>query len=614
MLVVCALAATWAAAVAVSGGFVVQFESVRLSSRQWEPAAALALACALAFRAMSTRAERARLVDAVVRGHWLPAWANATVVIALVAATLLTGLWLRRLPLWLDEEMIAVNLRDRSLGQLGGALWLGQTAPLGWLVVQRLSLLTLGASELALRVVPLLFGIATVAIAAWAGRRWMGAAGAAALAVLVGFGQWLTYHAAELKPYSADACWGLLLPVLATWALDGPDAGARLRRMAVWWLVAAIGLWFANGALLGMPACALVLFILSFRRDGWRGAAWTVGLAMLWLASFGAHYELAIRHTLESSYLRDYWAFAMPPASAGPVERVTWVIGRLESLAQKPGGSRLWLAFWLVAACGFVVGRPRRLGALCATVPLSAFVLAALRVVPLFERLSLWMVPALCVGVALFVDRTVPTAIDAWRRRDRMSILLTAPLALVCLVVVGDIVLVGLTELGYTLRTRDNHQLDDRAGVAWLLQQRRPGDVVMTTHLALPAIWWYAGVPLNAPFAGGNLSDDSPIFEVGHAVRSAECHGNALLDALEERRRVLVYLGFRFDDVPDDFDERLLAELSRFGAILAIRSYGGAGRALVVERVGEASLPVSQAVGLGSSSQGCLTVRPASRW
>ena len=29
------------------------------------------------------------------------------------------------------------------------------------------------------------------------------------------------------------------------------------------------------------------------------------------------------------------------------------------------------------------------------------------------------------------------------------------------------------------------HQLDDRAAVRWLMSQRKPGDVLMSTHLAL---------------------------------------------------------------------------------------------------------------------------------
>jgi hypothetical protein len=81
--------------------------------------------------------------------------------------------WYWTRPLWLDEEMIALNFRDRSVTELAGPLWLHQSAPLGWLVVQRALLLGFDASERTLRALPVLFGIATLWVAVWAGRRWL---------------------------------------------------------------------------------------------------------------------------------------------------------------------------------------------------------------------------------------------------------------------------------------------------------------------------------------------------------------------------------------------------------------------------------------------------------
>jgi hypothetical protein len=51
------------------------------------------------------------------------------VCIALAGAAVDTYHWSRAAPLWLDEQMVAVNLRDRSVVNLAGTLSLGQTAP-----------------------------------------------------------------------------------------------------------------------------------------------------------------------------------------------------------------------------------------------------------------------------------------------------------------------------------------------------------------------------------------------------------------------------------------------------------------------------------------------------
>src|SRR5438034_6159469 len=90
-------------------------------------------------------------------------WFTAALIIALVGAGLEIFQWAWARPLWLDEQMIALNLRDRRLVDLAGPLWLGQSAPLGWLAVQRAAVLLLGTSERALRLVPILFGLGTLA-------------------------------------------------------------------------------------------------------------------------------------------------------------------------------------------------------------------------------------------------------------------------------------------------------------------------------------------------------------------------------------------------------------------------------------------------------------------
>ena len=99
----------------------------------------------------------------------------------------------------------------------------------------------------------------------------------------------------EVKHYTSDIFWALLLPALAVWAIEAEASAERTRRTAIWWLAAAAGLWLSNGAVLVTPACALFLFAARWRRDG-SGAAFEVALfGCLWLASFGVHYQLSGR-------------------------------------------------------------------------------------------------------------------------------------------------------------------------------------------------------------------------------------------------------------------------------------------------------------------------------
>jgi hypothetical protein len=533
------------------------------------------------------------------------------------AAQIVQWTWSR--PLWLDEEMIALNLRDRGWLDLAGPLWLGQAAPLGWLALQHLALVVFGTSERALRLIPLLFGIGTVAIAVRIGRRWMTPIAALVLALLCGFGLWLTFYSLELKPYSADAFWALLLPAVTAWALEPLPPGPEQTRRVVWfWVATAAGHWFANGALLVTPACVVVLLAIMGRRHGTRAAWDAAAPGLLWLGSFGLHYRLSLRYTVGSEYLRSYWSFALPPPASGLTDRIRWVALRIIELADDPGGSGFRVAFWIAAAAGVVLGIRTHpaLGAIAALIPLSAMLLAASGVVPMNGRLSLWIVPASYVGIAMLADAGVRIIRRARARRSPLRAALALAIALAVLAIVVD----ALKRDGRNFdggRRLSNHELNDRAAIEWLIGQQQPGDLWIATHQALPAVWWYAGVPLSSPTFGGHRPDGSPILEVSYEPPGPACRSGATRRALGGHSRALVYVASRFDAVPNGFGNLLLNRLGELGSVTAYRSFSELGAAAVVDL----RLPPSGAdvaVRLGrveeidrADAAGCLHLEPA---
>ena len=256
LFALCALAVVWAAVIWLSGGFRVRIGAIRLSSRTPVNGLLIALAAGLVAGALSLRDWRRtlredwrwfRLVGAAalesVRYHWR--WlqhVGIALALAIAGTSVIVRQWWIARPLFVDEEMILLNVRDRSVAELAGPLWHAQTAPYGWLVLQRAAVLAFGTSEHAVRLVPALFGIATLGVALWIGRRWVTAFGAAILMLLCAVGLWLSFYSVVVKHYSADAFGALLVPALGAWAVDG-DAGDRYqqtRRAALWWTVSAV--------------------------------------------------------------------------------------------------------------------------------------------------------------------------------------------------------------------------------------------------------------------------------------------------------------------------------------------------------------------------------------
>jgi len=617
------LALIWSAIVAITGGIGITLAGVRVSSRNPRNPLLIALASActaalLARRRPHELRQDVRSLVALVMSAWhaysrrrVARWLGLPTVTAIGGATLIVVHWLRARPLWLDEEMIALNVRDRSFVDLAGKLWLDQSAPLGWLAAERVVMRVFGMSETAARALPALAGIAAVAAAAWIGRRWMTTPGAIALVAMSSLGLWVFHYSLELKPYSGDTLSGFLLPTLVLWAVEAETPRRRLRRAAIWWTVAALGQWWAYGALFIAPACAVALVVAMWCIDGWRRAASCAVFGIGWLISFGVNYLLVLRFTLENDFLRQYFSVAIPPGSSAVMDIAQWLGRQPVLLATAPGGSTLPALFWATALCGFLLARPRRIGYVAAAVPLSAVVLAIAGGVPLYERLSLWVVPALYVGIASCVDAGAIRMREAYARARRAG------------VVVGLTVLVAGASAGVDIVRRgwqdararppdSNHGYDDRSGVRWLLAQRQRGDAVLATMLSLPGVWWYGGVPLSLVEHTTMFPDGTPLFEIFHAPREDDCNLRPLLAPYS---RALVYMGF--PDRPEGFDELVLRELAAAAQVLEVRRFSTSTLAAVVE-LHPAAPPVaanarrrfSQATGL----DGCIAARPARRW
>ena len=549
------------------------------------------------------------------RYHWLAS------AIAFAGAVTLIYWWRLAKPLWVDEEMIALNARWRPFADLAGALWLDQTAPLGWLTLERLALLTFGINERAARAVPVLFGLGTLAVAVWVGRRWMTPLGAAILAALCSIGPWMVFFTLELKQYSADTCCALLLPALAAWALEGDSRDRVLRRTGVWWVVAAAASWFSNGATFVAPACALVLVGRTWQQYGVREAVRAAVPGIVWAISFGAHYTLTLRHALSNDYLRNYWSFAFPPVSDGVVATLRWTQHWFDSFALKPVGTSRSAMFWAATVVGFVYATVRcgPLGVAFAAVPLSALALGIFQIVPPFERLGLWCVPALYVGLAFCADAAFWLAFQS---RWRLSLLREA-CAIAALLAAGivsfDIARNGRNELGVK-RSDNNYGLDDRRAVRRVQTLRQSGDPVLTTHFGLAGLWWYSGINISGSHRGAYL-DDSPIFEISHETRRTQCaRDRADMDALVQRTgRAIVYLGFRMNVLPAGFDKLVLDELSTRGAVVGYARYAELSHVAAFDfrqpPDGDAGRYFTDSgTAIGPSLPGCVAIRPARRW
>src|SRR5262245_41667962 len=221
-------------------------------------------------------------------------WADVGLIAVGLGAMLRVWNWAHGHSLWLDEEMIARNVRDRGFLGLAADLDYNQSAPLGWLWTQWLVMRVLGTGERELRLVPLLFALGTLVVAWLIGRRWLGPVGTVTLVGWCAVQPFVLRYAIQVKQYSADTMLVLALVGLAGWAVED----LRSRRLVVWWVAAAAASWFSTAAIIVTPGLAIVLYTVLWRRYGLGAAVRQTPAAFGWLASFLVHYVLALRYTI----------------------------------------------------------------------------------------------------------------------------------------------------------------------------------------------------------------------------------------------------------------------------------------------------------------------------
>jgi len=145
--------------------------------------------------------------------------------------------------LWLDESMLSLNIVRRSAAELLKLLDYAQTAPLGFLWLEKLAVHYFGTGELALRLVPLLCGIASVALFALLARKLLPPSAVAIAVGLFSVSEPLIYYSSEVKQYSTDVAFALILCLAA---IPLFEASSRISGVLSISAAGGIALWFSN--------------------------------------------------------------------------------------------------------------------------------------------------------------------------------------------------------------------------------------------------------------------------------------------------------------------------------------------------------------------------------
>jgi hypothetical protein len=257
---------------------------------------------------------------------WRPTIYGATVAIVAIGIFWRVGRFLANWPLWGDEAYVAVNLLVRDYAGLARPLEYFQIAPPGFLWAELAMVRLFGPWEWAMRLVPLMSGLASLLLFWWFCSANLGRRTTLMAVAIFSSSVYIARHANEVKPYALDLFFSLVMTCLARSAWRRPTSSGPWIGLA---MVGALGVWVSYPLIFVAGGLGMVLGLrVRECRAGKR-------VVLLWFTF--------VASTL-ASWATMYLAIARPQAMAAPFyfEMQTWE-------GSFPPLSRPWnLPWWLI--------------------------------------------------------------------------------------------------------------------------------------------------------------------------------------------------------------------------------------------------------------------------
>jgi hypothetical protein len=336
-------------------------------------------------------------------------------------------------PIWGDEAMLALNFLERDYAGLTQYLDYAQVAPVFFLWAERFVLVTIGAEDWAIRLVPFLASVGGLLLFWDFARRTVTPTAAAIAVGILAVSVWPVSMAATVKPYSSDLFWSAVLLSLAARWHQRPE---RLWPLILLAAMVPIALGSSYPAVFVAGGVSLYLLPVAWKaKRSWK--VWFAIYNLAMLASFATIFATVGRAQVDptkgttGSFMRSYWSNGFPPESLSdwPLWLLETNTGRMFAypMGDSRGGSSLTTLLFLAGIWWCWRNGSRPLLIVC-LVPFALNLAAA--IVGKYPyagccRLSQHLAPAICllagVGWAYALELYAPLRTDRLKHVRRIA-------------------------------------------------------------------------------------------------------------------------------------------------------------------------------------------------
>ena len=387
--------------------------------------------------------------------------------------------YLTNCSLWTDEAWVAVSIVSRSFRDIFFGVEIFpdfSKPPLGFLLSAKAAVLALGNHEYALRLFPLICGLASIVLFVRLLKKFQDKA----LTVLA-LGSFclsptLIYYSAELKQYSLDLLTGLVLFLVLGQAVREK---LSVKRVIALGLLGSCAMWMSNAALFILAAFGLTLSIMTALEKRWSCLLRSLAVYACWAVSFWFLYKKFLSGMAGNTALFNSWQGAVLEAPLFSKAALTWIMTVVPEMFLNP----LDFSFSGIGLVLFGVGvvslfRTKKDHALMFFFAiLIALLAAALHKYPFRGRLLLFLVPAVLIFVVqglLSVGRKSPKSFS-----------------LALIIILGLLLFAGALGEAFRGFSKDYCREESREAIAFVKDHYRKGDSLLLNSAAQFPLWYY---------------------------------------------------------------------------------------------------------------------------
>ncbi len=381
---------------------------------------------------------------------------------------------------WQDELCLALSIVNRSFTEIFHNTLLFPDfaqAPLLFQFMVKIFAGVFGNNEMALRFFPFVTGVAALFLARRFFNRLLAPIPATLALGLFALAEPLVYFSAELKPYGVDVFAALLVYEMF-FALK---ERWTLRHLAVFMAGGALVIWLSNAMLFILAGAGLVFGLDHLKRQEWSKVRQLAMAYGLWLVSFLILYKVSLSGMLNHDLVRN-WRLAggFSPEPAFSLGWLVWIAKAFLDMFRSPLGLG-WtglMAVFFFCGCWFIYRRDRLLLWLLMAPLLLVLSAGAFDKYPFFERLVLFLVPAVLVILAEGVCGVAFSRV--WQGRAWGS-----------WIVIAAVLWYPVSAAAWQAVHPRGHE-DNRAAMQYLTDHYRPGDMVAISPQAQYPFWYYS--------------------------------------------------------------------------------------------------------------------------